>query len=121
MYYKINDKGAFRMKDGTNDKQTRLLDNAFKLFTRKGVKDTSVQEIVDSADVAKGTFYIYFKDKYEIRDVLIELKSKKLFNNALKWLRKTDITDLSEQVIFIVDYVINALVKNPLLLIFVLQ
>ena len=119
MYYKINDKGAFRMKDGTNDKQTRLLDNAFKLFTRKGVKDTSVQEIVDSADVAKGTFYIYFKDKYEIRDVLIELKSKKLFNNALKWLRKTDITDLSEQVIFIVDYVINALVKNPLLLKFI--
>lgn len=107
------------MKEEAKEKQSRLLDNAFKLFTKKGVKDTSVQEIVDNAEVAKGTFYIYFKDKYEIRDVLIESKSRKLFNNALKELRKTDIKDLSEQVIFVVDHVINALIKNPLLLKFI--
>lgn len=107
------------MKEESNEKKNKLLDNAFKLFTKKGVKDTSVQEIVDNADVAKGTFYIYFKDKYEIRDILIELKSRKLFNSALKELRKTEITDISEQVIFIVDYVINALTKNQLLLKFI--
>lgn len=107
------------MKNELNDKQSKLLDNAFKLFTKKGVKDTSIQEIVDNAEVAKGTFYLYFKDKYEIRDVLIEAKSRKLFNNALKELRKTNITDLAEQVIFVVDNVINALVKNPLLLKFI--
>lgn len=107
------------MKEEAKEKESRLLDNAFKLFTKKGFKDTSVQEIVDSAEVAKGTFYIYFKDKYEIRDVLIESKSRKLFNNALKDLRKTDITDLSEQVIFVVDHVINALTKNQLLLKFI--
>lgn len=102
-----------------NEKKIRLLENAFKLFTQKGVKDTSIQEIVDNADVAKGTFYLYFKDKYEIRDVLIESKSRKLFNNALKELRQTDISDLSEQVIFMADNVIDALVKNPLLLKFI--
>ena len=107
------------MKEETNEKQNKLLDNAFKLFTKKGFKDTSVQEIVDNAEVAKGTFYIYFKDKYEIRDVLIESKSRKLFNNALKDLRKTDITDLSEQVIFVVNHVIDALTKNQLLLKFI--
>ena len=107
------------MKEEINDKQNRLLDNAFKLFTKKGVTDTSIQEIVDNANVAKGTFYHYFKDKYEIRDVLISKKSKKLFNNALRDLRKTDIKDLSEQVVFIVDHVINALVRNPLLLKFI--
>ena len=83
------------MKEEINDKQNRLLDNAFKLFTKKGVTDTSIQEIVDNANVAKGTFYLYFKDKYEIRDILISKKSKKLFNNALKDLRKTDIKDLT--------------------------
>lgn len=107
------------MKEEANDKQNRLLDNAFKLFTQKGVKDTSIQEIVDNANVAKGTFYLYFKDKYEIRDILISKKSTKLFNNALKDLRKTDIKVLSEQVVFIVDHVITALVKNPLLLKFI--
>lgn len=107
------------MKEEINDKQNRLLEHAFKLFTKKGVKDTSIQEIVDNAEVAKGTFYLYFKDKYEIRDVLISKKSMKLFNNALRDLRKTDIKDLSEQVVFIVDHVINALVRNPLLLKFI--
>jgi AcrR family transcriptional regulator len=102
-----------------NNKESRLLDNAFKLFTKKGVNDTSIQEIVDNAEVAKGTFYLYFKDKYEIRDVLIAKKSKKLFNNAVNALKKTDIKDLSEQVIFIVNHVIDALTKNPLLLKFI--
>ena len=107
------------MKEDSNDKQSRLLDNAFKLFTQKGVKDTSIQEIVDGADVAKGTFYLYFKDKYEIRDVLIAQKSKKLFNDALKALKKTEIDGLSNEVIFIINHVIDALAKNTLLLKFI--
>lgn len=101
-------------------KETKLLETAFKLFTEKGIKDTSIQEIVDNADVGKGTFYLYFKDKYEIRDVLISKKSHKLFNDALKALRKeTNITKLQDQVIFIIDYVIDALTKNTLLLKFI--
>lgn len=107
------------MKEELKDKKERLLKHAFKLFTKKGVKETSIQEIVDNAEVAKGTFYIYFKDKYEIRDVLIAEKSKKLFNDALKALRKSDVKNLTEQVIFVVDHVINALTKNTLLLKFI--
>ncbi len=103
----------------TENKEIRLLDTAFKLFTEKGMKNTSIQEIVDNADVGKGTFYLYFKDKYEIRDVLIEKESQKLFRDALKELRKTDIKDLSQQVIFIVDNVIEVLKKQPLLLSFI--
>ena len=103
----------------TEHKEIRLLDTAFKLFTEKGMKNTSIQEIVDNADVGKGTFYLYFKDKYEIRDVLIEKESQKLFRDALKELRKTDIKDLSQQVIFIVDNVIEVLKKQPLLLSFI--
>ena len=107
------------MKEDLNDKKSRLLNNAFKLFTKKGVKDTSIQEIVDNADVAKGTFYLYFKDKYEIRDVLIAQKSKKLFNDAIKALKKSNISSLTDQVIFIIDHVINSLSKNTLLLKFI--
>ena len=55
-------------KTDGNDKESRLLNTAFKLFTEKGMKDTSIQDIEDNANVAKGTFYLYFKDKYEIRD-----------------------------------------------------
>jgi AcrR family transcriptional regulator len=102
-----------------NEKENRLLETAFKLFTEKGIKNTSIQEIVDNAKVAKGTFYLYFKDKYEIRDILIAKKSEKLFSEALSKLRKNYIKDFSDQIIFIINYVIDELVKNPLLLKFI--
>lgn len=102
------------------NKKTRLLDTAFKLFTEKGLKGTSIQDIVDNADVGKGTFYLYFKDKYEIRDILIIKKSQLLFNNALKALRrKKEINKLDDQIIFIVDHVINTLKRNHILLKFI--
>lgn len=101
------------------DKEERLLKTAFELFTEKGIKDTSIQEIVDRAEVAKGTFYLYFKDKYEIRDILIAKKSEKLFKDALAELRKNYIVNLSDQVIFIINYVINELSKVPTLLKFI--
>lgn len=101
------------------DKESRLLNSGFKLFTHKGFKETSIQEIVDDAKVAKGTFYTYFKDKFEIRNVLIARKSNKLFNDAIKALQKTDIKKLDDQVIFIVDYIIDVLNKNQILLQFI--
>jgi AcrR family transcriptional regulator len=100
-------------------KESRLLDSAFKLFTEKGIKNTSIQEIVDNANVAKGTFYLYFKDKYELRDILIAKKSEKLFNDALKSLRKNYIESFSDQIIYIINYVINELEKQPILLSFI--
>ena len=68
------------MKNDKEEKENRLLNTAFRLFTEKGIKETSIQEIVDNASVAKGTFYLYFRDKYEIRDILIVKKSQKLFS-----------------------------------------
>ncbi len=107
------------MKNDKEEKESRLLNTAFKLFTEKGLKETSIQEIVDNANVAKGTFYLYFKDKYEIRDILIVKKSQKLFSDALKSLRKNYISDFSDCIIFIINYVIDELTKNPLLLKFI--
>lgn len=101
------------------EKENRLLESAFKLFTQTSIKDTSIQGIVDDANVAKGTFYLYFKDKYELRDVLIEKKSKKLFADAVLELRKNYIKSLDDQVIFIVNYIINVLSKNTVLLKFI--
>lgn len=107
------------MKKQDENKENRLLNTAFNLFTEKGVKNTSIQEIVDNADVGKGTFYLYFKDKYEIRDILIAKKSHKLFNDALCALRKNYISNLADQVVFIANYVIDELKRNQILLKFI--
>lgn len=60
-----------------------LLDTAFNLFTTKGVNKTSIAEISEQAGIAKGTFYLYFKDKYDIRNKLISHESSKLFKVAV--------------------------------------
>lgn len=101
------------------NKETRLLDTAFKLFTEKGITDTSIQEIVDNANVAKGTFYLYFKDKYELRDILISRKAAKLFNDAVQSLKSNYIENFPDQVIYVINYVIDELNKTPNLLKFI--
>lgn len=107
------------IEDNKESKEKRLLDTAFKLFTEKGVKNTSIQDIVDNAKVAKGTFYLYFKDKYEIRDILIAKKSEKLFSDALEKLRENYILNFSDQIVFVINYIIDEFIKNPLLLRFI--
>ena len=50
-----------------------LIDAAHRLFLDKGFEATSVGEIVEAADVAKGTFYFYFKTK---DDILLALRAR---------------------------------------------
>ena len=52
-------------------KKSALYNTAFELFTTKGLAKTTISDIVENAGVAKGTFYLYFKDKYDIRNKLI--------------------------------------------------
>lgn len=98
------------------EKEDKLLDSAYELFTKKGINDTSIKEIADSAGIGKGTFYLYFKNKYDLEEQLIARKSNKLFNKALKELNKEEIKQFDDQIIFIIDYVIEKLKKNKLLL-----
>ena len=104
-------------------KQTSLLNTAYELFTTKGVNKTSIAEISKAAGIAKGTFYLYFKDKYDIRNKLISHESSKLFGKAKTALDEYQIqtkkVDFIDQIIFIVGYIINELSQNQLLLAFI--
>ena len=44
----------------------RLTDAALRLMSERGINATSVSEIATAAELANGTFYLYFKDKAEI-------------------------------------------------------
>ena len=51
------------------DKEEKRCDialSAINLFCEKGIQQTSIDEIAKSAGVAKGTIYLYFKNKEEI-------------------------------------------------------
>ena len=42
------------------------MDAGYDLFITKGINNTVIDDIVKKAGVAKGTFYLYFKDKYDL-------------------------------------------------------
>lgn len=115
----IGIKKSKKIIDKKELKTNKLLETSFKLFTKKGINNTSVDDITKEAGIAKGTFYLYFKDKYDLQDYLIVKKSKQLFDDAIKSLKKESITDFKEKVIYIIDYIINKLVKNKLLIKFI--
>ena len=78
-----------KINDNKQEKERKLLNTALHLFSEKGIKKTSIQDIVKDAGIAKGTFYLYFKDKNELQDVLLHLMNyfpkhvRKLLNNNL--------------------------------------
>lgn len=101
-------------------KENTLLKTAFDFFTTKGFSKTSISDIVETAGVAKGTFYLYFKDKYDIRNKLISHKSSQLFNKALKELEpELSSFKFEDKIIKIVDNIVNQLNEDKSLLTFI--
>lgn len=100
-------------------KKDSLLVAAFTLFTEKGINETSISEIAQKAKMAKGTFYLYFKDKFDIRDKLIAAKAKELFVSATEEMGRETLTTLEDKVTYLADSIINRLNQNKMLLRFI--
>lgn len=108
-----------KVEENKQLKLDALFSSAYDLFLSQGIVKTSIHDIVQKAGVAKGTFYLYFKDKYDIRDKLIAKTAGKLFLDAHDALQKADIPDFEDKMIFIVDYVISRLENNKPILRFI--
>lgn len=93
-----------------------LLNTSFELFTSQGINQTSISDIVKKAGVAKGTFYLYFKDKYDIRNRLIARKSNQLFAVAYQELLKEDLHTVEDKIIFMMKHILIELSNNHMLL-----
>ena len=60
------------MKKGEKRKH-ELLKIAYEMFLRRGYENTSVDEIIAKAQIAKGTFYYYFLSKEQLLEDVIEM------------------------------------------------
>lgn len=103
------------------NKRTSLLQTAFDLFVEQGFSKATISDISKRAGLAKGTFYLYFRDKYDLRDQLVARKSAQLMQEALKALelRPEKPRTLEDYIFGITDYILNYLQANPMLLKFI--
>lgn len=62
------------MKGDKGEKRKQeLLKIAYSLIISKGYEETSIDEIIAKAQIAKGTFYYHFKSKEEMLEALINM------------------------------------------------
>lgn len=100
-------------------KKADLYNTAYELFTTKGIAQTTISDIAKKAGVAKGTFYLYFENKYDIHDRLVVHKTGELFYKAQNALKNTSITVFEDRLYFIINYILNELEKDTALLLFI--
>ena len=105
-----------KSEDNKLMKRNALLNAAYELFTGKGVNKTSVSDIVERSGIAKGTFYLYFLDKYDLRNKLIAHKASELLLMVEEAMTQREITDLEERILFLAEYIVDYLAENKTLL-----
>jgi len=59
------------------ERRDELMNAAQNLFLKQGVRPTTIEQITSGADVAKGTFYLYFSSKEDLLAALGERFAQK--------------------------------------------
>jgi len=61
-----------RQSKSPEERKLEIIHTAMSLFSKKGFDHTSVEDITKAMNVAKGTFYYYFKSKNQVVDAIID-------------------------------------------------
>lgn len=77
--------------DEKEQRRAKIADAARELFTDFGYKSVSMEQIAQKANVAKGTIYLYFKDK----DALFFHLANELLGDIKRFVAKTEEKHLS--------------------------
>lgn len=91
----------FNVSLGPQTAKAEILLSAMKVFVNKGLGGTTVQDLLDEADVSRRTFYKYFKNKYDVLENLYKLSIDLLIASYRKEIEKA--ASLAELVEGVVD------------------
>lgn len=110
-----------RIAEKKQQKREALLNSAYELFTSIGFTKTTIRDIAHKAEVAKGTFYLYFGDKDDIRSELIRSHASKLLIEACSSMEAhlaetSEHMDITDKFIYIIDYLIERVAEDRALL-----
>jgi AcrR family transcriptional regulator len=59
------------------DPRERILDTAYQLFSRRGVRDVGIDEVIERAGVAKATLYRHFPSKNDLVLAFLERREQR--------------------------------------------
>jgi AcrR family transcriptional regulator len=67
------DAGSWESPMQREERREQVLRSAMKVFAHKGYHATSVGDIIKRARIARGTFYLYFENKHQIFEAILEM------------------------------------------------
>lgn len=105
-----------KVEQNKRKKEDSLYQAAYDLFISKGINNTSINDIVKNAGVGKGTFYLYFKNKYDLLDKIILRKSYEVLYQAINKTKANEFDKFEDQVLYFIDYIIEYFKKDQLML-----
>ena len=85
-----------------NDRKRQVLLTAQQLFVQNGFFSTTIQDILDAAQISKGTFYNYFSSKNECLTAILIHGHEEIFVRRQELLIGQDLSDkavLAEQIL----------------------
>ena len=97
------------------EKKMKIIDTAFSLFREHSVNATAIDDIVKAAGIARGTFYLYFKDKSDLLEQIILYKSTEYMKAVLKSTLSDPLSenaDFYERVRVFLNCFIDFLIEN---------
>ena len=94
------------------ERRKQLLTAAMVAFGKKGYHGTQVSDIIYEADVARGTFYLYFEGKREIFDALLTEILQKV-KNEVTLLPRDAVDKIPAQMMGNLERITHLLLDNP--------
>ncbi len=104
-----------KVADNQSKKRLSILDSAYELFISKSFKNTSIDDVVKKAGIAKGTFYLYFRDKHDLMERLVIRKSMQVILSAFDRLKEEQekcAMNFTQQTMFLMGKIIDCLEEN---------
>ncbi len=96
------------------ERSRQLLQAALECFGTKGYHQTQVSDIIEKAEVARGTFYLYFESKREIFKALMEELFEKV-TSQIQSLPHDAVEKIPSQLLGNISRVTGLLFGEPLL------
>ena len=106
MHYELEGIAVASVTENKLTKRSKILDAANRLFLDGSFADTAIDDVVKLAGVAKGTFYLYFRDKYDLLDQIVAHRAAEIFSGECRRLREraqSQPMDAAQQLISLSD------------------
>ena len=86
------------------NKEERIIESAIEVFLEKGIEKATVSEIVKKAEIAQGTFYLYFDSKLSVMPKIAEVMVEKILEELSQ---NIDGETIEEEIQSVIDTIFN--------------